>query len=238
MRRPALLLLPVLIAGSLVSCSGGGSSDLPEVSGKFGAKPKVAVEKGSAPSKKLDFTVLTEGDGRKVRKGDLLVADYLGKIYKSGKVFDNSYDRGAPSSFPIGVGGVISGWDEGLVGKKIGSRVMLSIPSDKGYKSTGNEQAGIKGDDTLIFVVDLVGAAANDTPLDASEVPPSTPTKITVSGPLNAEPKVTVGRPFGRVATGVFFCGTPDFGYDAMTSTTNTRESVPLMPASGLPFLP
>ena len=48
---------------------------------------------------------------------------------------------------------------------------MLSIPSDKGYKETGNEQAGIKGDDTLIFVVDLVGAAANDTPLDANAVP-------------------------------------------------------------------
>src|SRR5258708_6558595 len=83
--------------------------------------------------------------------------------------------RAVASSFQIGVGSVIGGWDEGLVGKKIGSRVLLSVPSDKGYKAQGNTDAGIKGDDTLIFVVDLVGEAANDTPLDANAVTPSTP---------------------------------------------------------------
>jgi peptidylprolyl isomerase len=126
-----------------------------------------------------------------VKKGELLTANYLGQIWRDGKVFDNSYDRGAPSSFPIGVGGVIAGWDEGLVGQKLGSRVLLSIPSDKGYQSAGNTQAGIKGDDTLIFVVDLISATANDTPLDANPVAaPATPFKVT--GALNAEPTVTV----------------------------------------------
>jgi peptidylprolyl isomerase len=190
-RRPALLLLPVLLAGSLAACGGGDSSDLPAVSGEFGQKPKITVAKDTAPSKKLDYTVLSEGDGPEVKKGELLTANYLGQIWRDGKVFDNSYDRGAPSSFPIGVGGVITGWDEGLVGKKIGSRVLLSIPADKGYKEQGNADAGIKGDDTLIFVVDLVGASANDTKLDADPVAaPATPFKVT--GELNAEPKVTV----------------------------------------------
>jgi peptidylprolyl isomerase len=193
-RKVFSLVVVATLGAALVAC-GSQKSDFGaggiKVTSDFGQKPTVTHRDGD-PEKTLVTDVLKEGDGPVVKKGELLTANYLGQIWRDGKVFDNSYDRGAPASFPIGVGGVISGWDEGLVGKKIGSRVLLSIPSDKGYKEQGNEQSGIKGDDTLIFVVDLVGAAANDTPLDASTVTPSTPSKITVSGPLNAEPKATV----------------------------------------------
>ncbi|MGW6283002.1 FKBP-type peptidyl-prolyl cis-trans isomerase [Kribbella sp. NPDC055071] len=195
MRKLLSLVVVAALGSSLVACGSEKKAEFGaggiKVTSDFGQKPTVTHRDGD-PDKTLVTEVLKEGDGPEVKKGELLTANYLGQIWRDGKVFDNSYDRGAPSSFPIGVGGVISGWDEGLVGKKIGSRVMLSIPSDKGYKTAGNEQAGIKGDDTLIFVVDLVGASANDTPLDAEAVTPSTPTKISVSGPLNAEPKVTV----------------------------------------------
>jgi len=192
--RKLFSLVAVAALGSgLVACG----SDKPEfgaggikVTSDFGQKPTVTHREGD-PDKTLVTEVLKEGDGPVVKKGELLTANYLGQIWRDGKVFDNSYDRGAPSSFPIGIGGVIGGWDEGLVGKKIGSRVMLSIPADKGYKAAGNEQAGIKGDDTLIFVVDLVGAAANDTALDATTVD-SPASAIKVTGELNAEPKVTV----------------------------------------------
>ncbi len=112
MRRFALLLLPVLLAASLTACGGASSntasSDV-KVSGSFGSKPKVTVTKGAKPAKKLAVDVLATGDGPKVAKGDLLVADYLGQVYKSGKVFDNSYDRKVPAAFPIGTGGVIPG---------------------------------------------------------------------------------------------------------------------------------
>ncbi|MEU0092171.1 FKBP-type peptidyl-prolyl cis-trans isomerase [Kribbella sp. NPDC006257] len=196
--RKLLSLVAVLALGSsLVACgsedskAGGdfGKNGI-KVTADFGQKPTVTHRDGD-PDKSLVTEVLKEGDGPEVKKGELLTANYLGQIWRDGKVFDNSYDRGAPSSFPIGVGGVITGWDEGLVGKKIGSRVLLSIPADKGYKEQGNADAGIKGDDTLIFVVDLVSAAANDTKLDADPVAaPATPFKVT--GELNAEPKVTV----------------------------------------------
>jgi peptidylprolyl isomerase len=193
-RRLLSLVVVATLGASLVAC-GSGKDDFGaggiKVTSDFGQKPTITHREGE-PDKQLVTEVLKEGDGPEVKKGELLTANYLGQIWRDGKVFDNSYDRGAPSSFPIGVGGVIKGWDDALVGKKIGSRVMMSIPSDLGYKSDGNEKAGIKGDDTLIFVVDLVGAAANDTPLNAAPVTPSTPTKITVSGALNAEPKVTV----------------------------------------------
>ena len=114
MRRFALLLLPLLLAASLTACGGASSntasSDV-KVSGSFGSKPKVTVTKGTNPAKKLAVVVLATGDGPKVAKGDLLVADYLGQVYKSGKVFDNSYDRKVPAALTIGTGVVITGWD-------------------------------------------------------------------------------------------------------------------------------
>ncbi|TCO44643.1 peptidylprolyl isomerase [Kribbella antiqua] len=201
MRKLLSLVAVAALGSSLVACgseSGAAKSEFGaggiKVTSDFGQKPTVTHRDGE-PDKTLVTQVLKEGDGPVVKKGELLTANYLGQIWRDGKVFDNSYDRGAPSSFPIGTGNVISGWDEGLVGKKIGSRIVLSIPADKGYKAQGNSQAGIKGDDTLIFVVDLVGAAANDTPLDATPVAsPATPIKVT--GELNAEPKATVPAGF------------------------------------------
>ncbi|QKW05623.1 FKBP-type peptidyl-prolyl cis-trans isomerase [Streptomyces sp. NA04227] len=122
---------------------------------KFGEKPTVAKGPGK-PSSDLAVKTLIEGKGGKVAKGDYLQADYLGQIWDTAKVFDNSYDRGAPAIFPIGVGQVIPGWDQALVGKKIGSRVELAIPPELGYGKQGNPKAGIKGDSTLVFVVDVV----------------------------------------------------------------------------------
>jgi peptidylprolyl isomerase len=192
--RKLLSLVAVVALGSITLAACGSGDDFDKagvkVTSDFGQKPTITHRDGE-PEKNLVTEVLKEGDGPEVKKGELLTANYLGQIWRDGKVFDNSYDRGAPSSFPIGVGGVITGWDEGLVGKKIGSRVLLSIPADKGYKEQGNEQAGIKGDDTLIFVVDLVSAAGNDTPLDATVVT-SAPTKIKITGGLDAEPKASV----------------------------------------------
>lgn len=199
--RKLLSLVAVLALGSsLAACGSDESNDSNaggdfgkagiKVAGDIGQKPTITHRDGE-PDKALVTEVLKEGDGPEVKKGELLTANYLGQIWRDNKVFDNSYDRGAPSSFAIGVGGVIAGWDEGLVGKKVGSRVLMSIPSDKGYKEQGNEKAGIKGDDTLIFVVDLIGVAANDTKLDADPVA-APATKFKVTGELNAEPKVTV----------------------------------------------
>jgi peptidylprolyl isomerase len=198
-RRSALLLVPVLLAGTLSACTGGNSSDLPAVSGSYGSKPKVTVAKGTKASKKLDVSILDKGNGPKVAKGDLLVADYLGSVYKSGKVFDNSYDRKVPAAFPIGVGRVIPGWDKGLVGVPVGSRVEMVIPPKDGYGTKGNSQAGIKGTDSLVFVVDVIASYPNtgvpqkNTPLtglptDLPKVSGSSGTAPTISVPKGTTP--------------------------------------------------
>ena len=110
------------------------------------------------PTGELIATTLIKGDGDVVKKGQTLTVDYLGQVYDAEQPFDESYSK-EPAEFPIGVGQVIPGWDERLVGRTVGSRVILEIPPAKGYGEQGNEQAGIKGTDTLFFVVDILGAS-------------------------------------------------------------------------------
>ena len=131
----------------------------PEIVEKNGVPTSLDFSKTPAPSKKLQSATLIQGEGATVEKGQLLVVNYLGQVYKGKKPFDESYSRGQPASFPIGTGGVIPGWDKALVGAKLGSRMMLSIPPEDGYGAAGNKEAGIKGTDTLYFVVDLLAAA-------------------------------------------------------------------------------
>jgi len=121
-----------------------------------GTAPAVHIPQ-TAPPATLQVQTLIQGTGPVVKKGQLLIAQYEGVIWRTGKVFDSSWKRSSPTGFQIGAGQVIKGWDTGLVGKRIGSRVLLVVPPADGYGSTGSSQAGIKGTDTLVFVVDIVG---------------------------------------------------------------------------------
>ena len=132
-------------------------ASLPQASGGFGDKPVLTFPDAAAPEE-LEIQVLVQGSGDTVEAGNTIVVYYLGQTW-GGHVFDNSYDRGASIDFPIGVGAVIGGWDQGLVGQQVGSRVLLSIPPHHGYGSRGVPQAGIGGDDVLVFVVDILGVS-------------------------------------------------------------------------------
>lgn len=109
------------------------------------------------PGDSLRSAYLIEGEGDEVKKGQTIVVDYLGQVYGGQKPFDESYSA-QPTSFQIGVGGVVKGWDETLVGAPVGSRVIMALPPEFGYGKEGNPQAGIKGGDTLYFVVDILAA--------------------------------------------------------------------------------
>jgi len=142
--------------GAQVS-SGGGN--LPTVSAKSGTAPTLTFSSSGPPSAMVTKT-LVKGNGAKVAKGDYVIAQYTGYIWRTKKVFGSSWSSGSPFGFVIGASPeqVIPGWDKGLVGQTVGSRVMLSIPPAQGYGSAGASQAGIKGNDTLVFVVDIVDA--------------------------------------------------------------------------------
>jgi FKBP-type peptidyl-prolyl cis-trans isomerase len=134
-------------------------SKLPKVTDAGAGKaPKVEIPK-SDPPKELEAKTLIEGTGPAVRSGQAIVAQYEGRIWNGGKVFDATWSRGGtPAAFPIGKKAVVPGWDKGLVGKKVGSRVLLVLPPSEGYGKAGQPQAGIKPTDTLVFVIDIVGA--------------------------------------------------------------------------------
>lgn len=149
--------------GSKVKVS---DSSLPTVTDQgTGKAPKITIPKADAP-KKLVAQTLIKGTGPKVKKKQLVVVHYLGEVWRSKKVFDSSWVKakgrvvGQPAGFTLtsGQGGVVKGWVDGLVGKRVGSRVLLVLPPAEGYGKNGNAQAGIKGTDTLVFVVDILGA--------------------------------------------------------------------------------
>ena len=144
------------VTGKQVS-DGGGT--LPTVSAKAGSAPTLTFPSSSPPSG-LVTTTLIKGSGPKIVKGDYVIAQYVGYIWRTKKVFGSSWASGSPFGFVIGASPeqVIPGWDKGLIGQTVGSRVMLSIPPADGYGSAGQSSAGIKGTDTLVFVVDLIDA--------------------------------------------------------------------------------
>ena len=131
---------------------------LPTVEFKNGPtkEPTVTVPKTTAPTTTQQAT-LVEGAGPVVQKGQTITAQYHGVLWKDGSVFDSSWKRGTPADFPIGAGQVIPGWDKTLVGKKVGSRVLLVIPPADGYGKAGRPPQ-IAGTDTLVFVVDILDA--------------------------------------------------------------------------------
>ncbi len=150
-------------AGTQVS-NGGGS--LPTVTAKSGAAPTITMPSSShQPPSSLVVKTLVKGTGAPVTTGQTVVAQYVGSIWRTGKVFDSSWSRGTPFGFTIGAtpSQVITGWDKGLIGQTVGSRVMLVVPPADGYGKTGSTQAGIKGTDTLVFVVDILGAVSPST---------------------------------------------------------------------------
>jgi FKBP-type peptidyl-prolyl cis-trans isomerase len=142
--------------GSQVSNGGG---DLPTVTAKAGAAPTLTFSSTKAPSGLVAKTLI-KGSGPKVAKGEFVIAQYTGYIWRTKAVFGSSWSSGSPFGFLIGASPeqVIPGWDKGLEGQTVGSRVMLSIPPAQGYGTAGNSGAGIKGTDSLVFVVDIIDA--------------------------------------------------------------------------------
>lgn len=135
--------------------NGGGA--LPTVTAAAAGSPSVTIPAGNPP-KALQVKPLITGTGPKVKSGQELLVQYTGLNWRTKKVFDSSWKRKQPYTTPIGVGQVLPGWDKGLVGQTVGSRVLLVIPPAQGYGKTGSASAGIKGTDTLVFVVDIMAA--------------------------------------------------------------------------------
>lgn len=248
--RVLTLMALTLMIAALAACGGGsddaGDTDLTSEE-LFAAgddaldlalKPPVANDY-LGPVEGLVITDLVEGTGDEAASGKLVSLQYVGVLSENGNQFDASWDRGAtPIEFTLGTGQVISGWDTGIVGMKVGGRRVLQIPAVQAYGS--GARGGIPADSDLVFIVDLV---------DVQPAPP-TPTPPPPPPPAPPIPEDALGS-FAELATNDLVEGTgPEIergdivavqyvGVDAETGeefdSSWSRGAVPFLHIAGVP---
>ncbi|AQT71725.1 MULTISPECIES: FKBP-type peptidyl-prolyl cis-trans isomerase [Streptomyces] len=177
MRRLAGLLVVPLLLLSTAACGDDSGSDSAQMKNgapaitkgaEFGETPTLSKGKGEPP-KELKVVTVKEGTGPALKKGDIAQVNYYGQVWDGTEPFDQSFGKGQPFDVTIGAGAVIKGWDQGLEGQKVGSRVELVIPPDLGYGAQGSPPK-IKGNATLVFVVDIVKGATVPASATGKEV--------------------------------------------------------------------
>jgi peptidylprolyl isomerase len=157
-----------VLATAAIAAAGCGSDNKKEASGtSTSASPAASLadvskrpvipKPGGPPPKALVVKDLAKGSGRAARDGDLLTMQYVGISYSNGREFDASWER-EPFQFQLGGGGVIEGWDKGLVGIEPGGRRELVIPAALAYGARGRPPA-IAPNEPLVFVVDAVSVS-------------------------------------------------------------------------------
>jgi peptidylprolyl isomerase len=119
-------------------------------------KPQVDVPVGEPPSYQLEMEDIAVGEGDEAVSGRNVEVHYVGVSWATGQQFDASWDRGDTFKFGLGKGQVIAGWDQGVAGMRVGGRRRITIPPDLAYGKRGAGGA-IGPDETLVFVVDLIG---------------------------------------------------------------------------------
>jgi peptidylprolyl isomerase len=121
-------------------------------------KPQVEVPVGEPPSYQLELDDIEVGQGQEALSGRTVEVHYVGVSWGTGEQFDASWDHGETFRFGLGKGQVIPGWDQGVAGMKVGGRRRITIPPDLAYGKRG--AGGVIGpDETLVFVVDLIGVS-------------------------------------------------------------------------------
>ena len=144
------------------------------------------------PTGRLQVQTLVEGDGEELKASDVVMVDYLGQVYAKPKPFDTSYGA---QPLVQSLSGLVEGWQQALVGTTVGSRVVLAIPPRLGYGTQGNEGAGIKGTDTIYFVIDVLARApkpAEPEPAEETDEPGASPSaEVTPTDGATPSPAVS-----------------------------------------------
>lgn len=174
---------------------------MPTVKGEAGQKAEITVPKGD-PSGKFVVTTLKEGSGPEIKKDDLVVTKYTGKIWKSGKDLTGSYDKdGAPLVVPAGSQTIVPMFSESVLGKKVGSRVLVVAPPEAAFGAQGQPQLGVGPTDNLIFVLDIDAimpkkAEGSQAPIpsDLPQVKADKDEAATITVPKNDPPKELVSK--------------------------------------------
>ncbi|GHH75422.1 peptidylprolyl isomerase [Streptomyces sulfonofaciens] len=221
-RLAALLIVPAL---ALTACGGGDSgkkdasptpsksaqavnlkpvdtaSPMPKVAGERGRKADITIPK-STPSGKFVVHSLKDGDGPVVKKEDLVVSHYTGKVWQGGRDLGSSYQQGgAPQVIPAGKKTIIAAFSQAVMGQKVGGRVLVVAPPDAAFGKQGNQQLGVKGTDTIVLVLDIdriipQTAQGKQAPIpsDLPKINADKPAPAVISVPKKNPPKDLVDR--------------------------------------------
>ncbi|MFB9524513.1 MULTISPECIES: FKBP-type peptidyl-prolyl cis-trans isomerase [Streptomyces] len=227
-RLAAFLIVPAL---ALTACGGGESKEptdgksssaspdkpakqpeapkpvesadpMPTVKGEVGKQPEVTIPKGD-PSGKFVVNTLKEGDGAEVKKGDQVITGYEAKIWKGGKALGGSYGEKAapPQIISAGSPTVIPAFSQAVLGKKLGSRLLVVAPPAAAFGAQGQPQMGVGPTDNLVFVLDLqkvmpkmAEGKQKDTAADQPKIVADKPEPATITIPKNDPPKKLVSE--------------------------------------------
>ena len=143
-------------AGEKAETSTAASATTP-TSGPLSTQPTVTPPSGPPPTTLVKKEIIV-GTGPEAKAGNKVTVNYVGVLYKGGKEFDASWKRNEPFSFVLGKGQVIPGWDEGVVGMKVGGRRELVIPAELAYGAKGSPPT-IPPNAALVFVIDMLGVS-------------------------------------------------------------------------------
>ncbi len=188
MRRRVLAPLAVSIALAAAACGGDDDADSDSTTADASSAtvvtddtvvdvtlvpastvPAPGVSLPASIPTELVVTELTPGTGTPAAEGDTVFVNYVGVRSEDGTEFDNNYGA-APFPVTLGAGGVIAGWDQGLVGATAGSQVQLDIPADLAYGDSPPNTEVIQPGDALSFVVDVLAVVPPADPADAPTV--------------------------------------------------------------------
>jgi FKBP-type peptidyl-prolyl cis-trans isomerase len=131
---------------------------LPKVDATAPRAPTVTVPR-TPPPNRLEFRALVRGSGPAIRHGQLVALQYVGARWRDGTVFHSSWARGGrPHAATVGTGQLLKGWDQALVGQRVGTRLLLVVPPSLAHSQGAAARPGTRTDDTLVFVIDILGA--------------------------------------------------------------------------------
>ncbi|MBC9225017.1 hypothetical protein GL325_01645 [Aeromicrobium sp. 636] len=170
-----------MTTASIVLTGCGGGNDLEGIEVSKSGTPKVKVEKDYTTDK-TESKVVSKGGGEEIAAGDTIKINYVAVNGRTGKEFDNSFKNETPMTLTLNEKTALPGFYKGLVGQDVGSRVLVSVPSEDGASLLQSvESLGLEKDDTMVFLFDLV-----------AKIPPKAEGKA-VKAPASV-PKLTYGK--------------------------------------------
>jgi FKBP-type peptidyl-prolyl cis-trans isomerase len=177
-------ILAVSAAACLLLAGCGGSdpasAGLNDVAVSGGASPKLAVGKNFTTGA-TESRVIKKGSGEKIAAGDSIKVNYVAVNGRTGKQFDNSFTSKSPLTVTLAESSALKGFLKGLTGQKVGSRVLVSIPPKDGFGQARSE-LGIKADDTMIFLFDIVSKVADQAAGKAKKLSADVPAIVEKDG--------------------------------------------------------